>query len=231
VAHDGGYDWTRAGVLNGDGSRRARHAASLFVAGGAVCSVADNITTGEAFVPGAGHAARLTSRSRGSLCCTALDRAAARLVLHVATHPGAAVTAVLIDTDPGIDDAVAIMFALKAGLDVKGLPTVSGNLRPTVRCHARKVLELMRGTAYPWRRAARRRFVPVPRTRSRNGTTGWATPGPRPRLPIDKRSHGLIVEPGQRVPGDLWCGTGPLTNVALALMKIRTCPESWPTFT
>ena len=52
-------------------------------------------------------------------------------------------TPILIDTDPGIDDAVAILFALKAGLDVKAITTVSGNL-PADRgsVNARKILEL-----------------------------------------------------------------------------------------
>src|SRR5690606_12199750 len=35
----------------------------------------------------------------------------------------------IIDTDPGIDDAVAILFALNSGLfDIRGITTVAGNL-------------------------------------------------------------------------------------------------------
>jgi len=66
------------------------------------------------------------------------------------------VTPVLIDTDPGIDDAVAIMFALKMGLEVKAITAVSGNL-PADRtaANARKVLELMALLRFRSRRVPR----------------------------------------------------------------------------
>jgi len=54
-------DWTRTGVLNGDRESAAIITlAGLFGRrGGSICSVADNISTGETFVPGAGHTAAI----------------------------------------------------------------------------------------------------------------------------------------------------------------------------
>ncbi len=51
----------------------------------------------------------------------------------------------LIDCDPGIDDSVAIAYALRSGaFDVKAITTVSGNLTAD-RCsaNARKLLDLI----------------------------------------------------------------------------------------
>jgi uridine phosphorylase len=73
-------DWTRTGVLNGDRESAAIVTlASLFGRrGGAVCSVADNITTGEAFVPGAGHGRAIDVALEGLALLHRMDRAAAR---------------------------------------------------------------------------------------------------------------------------------------------------------
>src|SRR5215472_17625301 len=59
---------------------------------------------------------------------------------------------IIIDTDPGIDDAVAILLALAAPeeLDVLGVVSVAGNLwlEQTER-NARRVCELARRTDIP----------------------------------------------------------------------------------
>jgi purine nucleosidase/pyrimidine-specific ribonucleoside hydrolase len=136
---------------------------------------------------------------------------------------------VLIDTDPGIDDAVAIMFALKAGLDVKGLTTVSGNL-PADRCcvNARKVLELMGVTGIPVAQGTQTPLVrPYPRDPFSHGDDGLANTGlPEPRLPVDSRfAPDLIVDLANQYAGELVVlALGPLTNIALALMKDPALP-------
>jgi purine nucleosidase/pyrimidine-specific ribonucleoside hydrolase len=136
---------------------------------------------------------------------------------------------VLIDTDPGIDDAVAIMFALKAGLDVKGITTVSGNL-PADRCaaNARKVLELMGGSDIPVAQGSLTPLVrPYPKDPFSHGDDGLAnTALPPPRLPLDPRfAPDLIVDLATEYPGELVVlALGPLTNVALALLKDPQLP-------
>mgnify|MGYP000595557895 CR=1 FL=1 len=69
----------------------------------------------------------------------ALDEAGPRVAGRADTQvrpyagfrPGAAVRRkVIIDTDPGTDDALAIMMALNSPeLDVRGITTVGGNAR------------------------------------------------------------------------------------------------------
>jgi inosine-uridine nucleoside N-ribohydrolase len=138
-------------------------------------------------------------------------------------------TVVLIDTDPGIDDAIAIMFALKAGLDVKALTTVSGNLQADrAGVNARKVLELMGVDDIPVAQGPQTPLVrPYPRDPFSHGDDGLANTGlPEPKLRVDDRfAADLIVEFADRYPGELVIvAIGPLTNIALALMKDPTLP-------
>jgi purine nucleosidase/pyrimidine-specific ribonucleoside hydrolase len=133
-------------------------------------------------------------------------------------------TPVLIDTDPGIDDAVAIMFALKAGLDVKGVTAVSGNLQADrTSINALKVLELMGATHIPVARGSQTPLVrPYPKDPFSHGDDGLAGTGlPEPTTPLDPRSAPeLIVELAQRHAGELVVlALGPLTNLALAVRK------------
>src|SRR5262249_25645645 len=119
-------------------------------------------------------------------------------------HP---MTVVHIDTDPGIDDAVAIMFALRAGLDVRGITTVSGNL-PAERCavNARKVLELMGAGPIPVAAGGPTPLVrPYPRDPFSHGDDGLAGTGlPEPRRPLDPRfAPDLIVDLADEHPGEL----------------------------
>jgi purine nucleosidase len=50
----------------------------------------------------------------------------------------------VIDTDPGHDDAMAIMLAIKAGLDILAVTTVAGNSNiKNVTKNAEYVLDLL----------------------------------------------------------------------------------------
>ena len=50
----------------------------------------------------------------------------------------------IIDTDPGHDDAMAIMLAIKAGLDILAVTTVAGNSSiKNVTKNAEYVLDLL----------------------------------------------------------------------------------------
>jgi purine nucleosidase len=133
---------------------------------------------------------------------------------------------IIIDTDPGQDDAIAILLALASDeLEVLGLTIVAGNvpLELTVRA-ARTVVEL-----------ADRRDVPIhpgsPRPIGRplvtaehvHGDTGLDGPDlPAPTVPVSDE-HGvdfLIRSLREAEPGEITLVTlGPLTNVALALVK------------
>lgn len=137
--------------------------------------------------------------------------------------------AVLIDTDPGIDDAVAIMFALKAGLDIKAITAVSGNLQADrAGVNARKVLELMNAAHIPVASGIQTPLVRrYPKDPFSHGDDGLAnTSLPEPVTPADRRfAPDLIVGVANEHAGGLVIlALGPLTNIALALMKDPQLP-------
>jgi purine nucleosidase/pyrimidine-specific ribonucleoside hydrolase len=139
------------------------------------------------------------------------------------------VTPVLIDTDPGIDDAVAIMFALKAGLDLRAITAVSGNLQADrAGVNARKVLELLNATHVPVTLGMQTPLVrPYPKDPFWHGDDGLANTGlPDPVTPADPRfAPDVIIEVARELAGELVIvAIGPLTNIALALMKDPQLP-------
>jgi len=143
----------------------------------------------------------------------------------------AAVKKIIIDTDPGIDDAVAIMFAFGSGrLDIKAITTVSGNL-PADRCscNARKILELLEAPHIPVARGTQSPLVrPYPKDPFFHGDDGLADLTlPDTKLPEDPRfAPDLIIDTVNSYPGDISIlGIGPLTNLALAVMKDPELPR------
>lgn len=131
---------------------------------------------------------------------------------------------VLIDTDPGIDDAVAIMFALRVGMRVAAITAVSGNL-PAARTsvNARKVLELMGERDIPVAQGPPAPLVrPYPKDPFSHGDDGLGNTGlPEPTLPLDPRfAPEVIVDVVNAHPGRATIlALGPLTNLALALIR------------
>lgn len=129
---------------------------------------------------------------------------------------------ILIDCDPGIDDAVALLFAARH-LDLVGVTTVHGNnsLENTTR-NALAVLELggievplARGCAEPLAMPN----VGAAAVHGSTGLEGVALPEPS-RRPIDEHAVDFIIEMASRHRGELVLATiGPETNVALALRR------------
>ena len=135
---------------------------------------------------------------------------------------------VIIDTDPGIDDAMAILYALASPeLDVLGLTTVFGNA-PVDVCTAnaldlaelagRHELPIAAGAAGPLvgRFDSPADFVHGPHGR---GDLGPATPI---GAPADLDAADFIVREVTARPGEVTLlAIGPLTNVAHALARHR----------
>jgi inosine-uridine nucleoside N-ribohydrolase len=132
---------------------------------------------------------------------------------------------VLIDTDPGMDDALAIILAAKSpDIDLLGISSVAGNypIEVTTR-NALKTLELIGKTGIPVARGMGKPLArPLAKDPFSHGSDGMAeTHLPEPVTKPSTR-HGIdqIIETVRANPGEVTIITlGPLTNVAMAFMK------------
>lgn len=132
---------------------------------------------------------------------------------------------IIIDTDPGIDDSMAILLALASPeVQVEGLSIVFGN-SGDVRMLARNacaVLELAERTDIPVAVGATNPLVRPYHGRGStvHGSNGLGdVPVPEPsKQPIDAPAAHFIVDYCRAHPGEITLVTlGPLTNIALAL--------------
>lgn len=130
---------------------------------------------------------------------------------------------VIIDCDPGIDDAMAIMLAMQyPGFDIVGITTVFGNadLDQATR-NALTVVELS-GKSIPVYKGAARplRIEPGPPPDFVHGKDGLGnTHQPAPKTsPAAKPAAQFIVETAKAYPGQITIlAVGRLTNLANAL--------------
>ncbi len=132
---------------------------------------------------------------------------------------------VLLDCDPGIDDALAIAFACgHPGLDLRAVTTVGGNVplaQTTV--NALSVLELAGHPDVPVAAGCPGPLLqPLADARLVHGETGLGgarLPSPG-RQPVSAHAIDLMNETVSAAPGEITLiATGPLTNVALALRR------------
>lgn len=129
---------------------------------------------------------------------------------------------IVIDCDPGHDDALAILLAGRT-LDVRAVTAVHGNA-PLSRTHvnARKVLELgglthipvAAGCAAPLVRQASY----APDVHGASGLDGPDLPEPAMQL-VDADASEVIIDLSRQVSGLHVVAVGPLTNVAVALRR------------
>lgn len=134
---------------------------------------------------------------------------------------------IIIDTDPGQDDAVAILLALASPdeIEVVGIVAVAGNvpLAHTER-NARRIVELAGRPDVPvyagCARPMMRSLVTAEHVHGRTGLDGVDLPDPQVKL---REQHGVdfIVETLIAAePGSITlCPLGPLTDIAMALVK------------
>lgn len=134
---------------------------------------------------------------------------------------------IIIDTDPGQDDAVAILTALASPdeLNILGIVTVAGNVRVEQNTiNALKVLELSgktdvnvyQGCAEPLKRM----LVTAEHVHGDTGLNGPDLPEPKLKAQ-DKHGVDYIIETLEAEPENTvtLCTLGPLTNIATAIQK------------
>ncbi len=130
----------------------------------------------------------------------------------------------IIDTDPGIDDASAIITAVNSGaLDILGITSVHGNvgLNHTTR-NALKLVELMGGDVPVYQGTSRPILQQREHAAEYHGENGFGnTSLPEPGIaPQDQHAVDFIIESTKKHEVSLLT-LGPLTNVALAIAKER----------
>ncbi|MHA1568894.1 MAG: nucleoside hydrolase, partial [Alphaproteobacteria bacterium] len=132
-------------------------------------------------------------------------------------------TRLIIDTDPGIDDAMAILYAAAhPGLDLIGLSTVFGNVPVATATRNALFLAELAGLAIPVAEGAAaplvRPLAPYPELI--HGVEGFGNlPPARPAGRADRRPAAqYLTETAAAHPGEVTiCAIGPLTNLAAAL--------------
>ncbi len=131
---------------------------------------------------------------------------------------------IIIDTDPGVDDSMAIFLALcSPELDVIGLTTIFGNVHTQLATtNALRLLEIAGRSDIPVAPGAADALAgpyegPVPQVHGADGQGEINFPEPASK-PLDMRAAQFIIEQLRAQPGEITLvPLGPLTNIALAL--------------
>ncbi len=132
---------------------------------------------------------------------------------------------IILDTDPGIDDALALILTLKSRkLRLEAVTTVSGNVHVD-KCtkNALRILELMGREEVPVAKGASKPLKRELRTAEHvHGKDGLGDSNlPEPKISTtDTDGADLIIERVAANPGDvILVPIGPLTNIALAIER------------
>lgn len=138
---------------------------------------------------------------------------------------------IIIDTDPGIDDALAIIFAAHhPDIELLGLTCVFGNVSVQLAtANALRLVELL-GQDIPVSTGAATPLSIVPHehpdfVHGKNGFGEVESPEPSGQA-IAATAAEFIVEQVRAAPGEIWLvPIGPLTNIALALQMAPDIAE------
>jgi len=134
-------------------------------------------------------------------------------------------TRIILDCDPGIDDALAIAFAHgHPGIDLVGITTVAGNVGlAKTTANALAVCEFIGATGIsvtpgcpgPLLRPA----LDARQVHGDSGLGGAVLP-PAAASPADGHAIDYLIETIRAAPGEITLvATGPLTNIALAVQR------------
>jgi purine nucleosidase len=137
---------------------------------------------------------------------------------------------ILFDVDTGVDDSLALLLALRhPAVEVVAIGTVAGNVNVD-RCtiNTLKVLTLAGRPAVPVARGCEKPLLqPLEDAATVHGNDGLGNSGyPEPTLrPTGEHAVDQMIRLAESRPGELTLlAVGPLTNVAVALMRQPRLP-------
>ncbi len=134
---------------------------------------------------------------------------------------------VIIDCDPGVDDAIALLLGFGHQLPIQGITTVAGNVPLSLNYqNARKICALANRSEVPVFAGCPRPLLrPLATAEEVHGATGLQGADlPEPNAP-EQAQHGvdyLIQQLLKTSEAITIAALGPLTNLAVALIK---CPQ------
>lgn len=135
---------------------------------------------------------------------------------------------IILDTDPGVDDAIAIFLALRSPeLQIEAVTPVSGNVPLSLTLpNALRLLEIAGRSDIPVAAGAAnplvRRLVTAKYAHGNNGLGGVDFPEPKTK-PVAETATELICRIVRANPGEISIvAIGPLTNVATVLKSDST---------
>ncbi|KXI28052.1 nucleoside hydrolase [Paraglaciecola hydrolytica] len=139
---------------------------------------------------------------------------------------------IILDTDPGIDDAMAIFFAFQSPeIEVLGLTTVFGNVPVEMAAQNALTLCELAGKDIPVCKGVSRAWVGKESTYAHfvHGDDGFGNINfpPATKAKLDPRSSAqFIVDMARQYPGEVTIvAIGPLGNLALALRLEPELPK------
>src|ERR1700736_1519983 len=130
---------------------------------------------------------------------------------------------VILDTDPGVDDALALLLAMRSPeLHIEAITAVAGNVPLDLTLpNALRMVEIAGRTDIPVAPGAKapllRRLVTATYAHGENGLGGAVFPEPKTK-PVNQPAAEMIRQIVRKFPSEVTLLTiGPLTNIATAL--------------
>ncbi len=164
---------------------------------------------------------QFVSASAATLAAGAFARGA--LASNFRPTAGGGPFRVIIDTDPGVDDALALLLAMRSPqVKIEAITSVAGNVPLELTLpNALRMVEIAGRNDIPVAAGARaplmRRMVTAAYVHGQNGLGGAVFPEPTTK-PVAEPAAQLIRQIVRKYPGEVTLlPIGPLTNIATAL--------------
>ena len=161
----------------------------------------------------------------GGILATSLMDPSRAVAAQAGNAPSSARQKIIIDTDPGVDDAFALLLALSSPeLEVLGISAVAGNVPLDYTLpNALRLVEIAGRPDVPVAGGAAsplvRKLIDAAYAHGNNGLAGVEFPPPKLK-PVAEPAAAMIDRLVRANPGEVTIvGIGPLTNVAIALQQ------------